>query len=83
MTSGGGGYCDCGDPEAWKQFPCCEIHTPRSSTVNDSKSFQSIIEKLPQDLVQRATELFKILIQYVSEILGVDGNELPMQFRSE
>lgn len=20
MTSGGGGYCDCGDPEAWKAF---------------------------------------------------------------
>ena len=29
MTSEGGGYCDCGDPEAWKQHPNCEIHTPK------------------------------------------------------
>lgn len=25
-TSGGGGYCDCGDKEAWKADPFCEIH---------------------------------------------------------
>ncbi|CAH1264235.1 UBR2 [Branchiostoma lanceolatum] len=25
-TSGGGGYCDCGDVEAWKQDPWCDIH---------------------------------------------------------
>lgn len=25
-TSGGGGYCDCGDKEAWKSQPTCDIH---------------------------------------------------------
>lgn len=25
-TSGGGGYCDCGDTEAWKTEPFCETH---------------------------------------------------------
>ena len=25
-TSGGGGYCDCGDPEAWKTEPFCDVH---------------------------------------------------------
>ena len=26
-TSGGnGGFCDCGDAEAWKKDPCCEVH---------------------------------------------------------
>ena len=25
-TSGGGGYCDCGDVEAWKTEPFCDIH---------------------------------------------------------
>jgi E3 ubiquitin-protein ligase UBR2 len=24
--SGGGGFCDCGDMEAWKQDPFCEDH---------------------------------------------------------
>ena len=25
-TSSGGGYCDCGDVEAWKEAPFCEKH---------------------------------------------------------
>jgi E3 ubiquitin-protein ligase UBR2 len=25
-ASGGGGYCDCGDPEAWKSEPFCDAH---------------------------------------------------------
>ena len=25
-TSGGAGYCDCGDVEAWKSEPFCDIH---------------------------------------------------------
>ena len=25
-TSGGGGYCDCGDSEAWKLDPFCDSH---------------------------------------------------------
>ena len=27
-TSGGGGYCDCGDIEAWKNDPFCSTHKP-------------------------------------------------------
>ena len=34
MTSGGGGYCDCGDPEAWKSYPYCSLHIPRNDTEN-------------------------------------------------
>ena len=25
-TSGGGGYCDCGDLEAWKSEAYCDFH---------------------------------------------------------
>ena len=25
-TSGGSGYCDCGDTEAWKDHHSCQIH---------------------------------------------------------
>ena len=25
-TSVGGGYCDCGDTEAWKEHPYCATH---------------------------------------------------------
>ena len=27
-TSGGSGFCDCGDPEAWKDGVWCEMHQP-------------------------------------------------------
>lgn len=33
-TSGGAGYCDCGDMEAWKSEPFCNVHK-RGATKND------------------------------------------------
>lgn len=46
-TSGGGGYCDCGDPEAWKQFPNCELHMPKvkSASKNPTNSETHVIKK--------------------------------------
>lgn len=34
-TSGGGGYCDCGDVEAWKSDPYCEIHDAKTKPMSD------------------------------------------------
>lgn len=31
-TSGGGGFCDCGDSEAWKKGPYCQKHTPTAQS---------------------------------------------------
>ena len=36
-TSGGGGYCDCGDPEAWKTEPFCSTHRPDTKGMEESK----------------------------------------------
>ena len=33
-TSGGGGYCDCGDQEAWKSEPFCDIHKKGINTAD-------------------------------------------------
>ena len=66
MTSGGGGYCDCGDPEAWKQHPCCELHMPKQKDQNSSSS-SDYISKLPKDIEQRATQLFSFLFDYIFE----------------
>jgi hypothetical protein len=27
-TSAGNGYCDCGDVEAFAEFPVCSLHAP-------------------------------------------------------
>jgi hypothetical protein len=29
-TSSGGGCCDCGDEEAWRQGASCELHSAKS-----------------------------------------------------
>ena len=68
MTSAGsGGYCDCGDPEAWKQHPSCDIHS--KSAAGENESPEALVEKLPGDLVQRAKQLFQYLLEFVTELL--------------
>ena len=47
-TSGGGGYCDCGDVEAWTSDPSCEIHGITSE--QDQVSSQSSKLVLPKSV---------------------------------
>lgn len=44
FASGGGGCCDCGDPEAWTSFVHCDIHKP--SEQNEMDVSQSLILKV-------------------------------------
>lgn len=83
-TSGGGGYCDCGDPEAWKSHPNCELHMPKAKGQSVEESSESYINKLPQDLAQRATELFTYLLEYIFEVMSIENKEdLPVHLKSE
>lgn len=36
-TSGGGGFCDCGDTEAWKEGPYCEKHELNTSETEEEE----------------------------------------------
>lgn len=40
-TSGGGGFCDCGDTEAWKEGPYCQKHE-----LNTSETAEEEVETL-------------------------------------
>ncbi len=84
-TSGGGGYCDCGDPEAWKQHPNCELHMPKpSSSSSQDTSADSYASKLPQDIIDRATQLFGFLLDYIFEMLSVEkDDQLPAYLRPD
>ena len=84
MTSGGGGYCDCGDPEAWKQYPNCDLHMPKGSaskakdTTVDTSSVDDYVSKLPQDIIDRATQLFGFILDYIFEMLSIEkDDQLP------
>lgn len=88
-TSGGGGYCDCGDAEAWKKHPNCDLHMPKDDAAAQQSSsllgmHSTFVNKLPIDLTQRATQLFIYLMEYVFEILAIENSkELPANLREE
>uniref|UniRef100_A0A2K6UKU0 E3 ubiquitin-protein ligase n=1 Tax=Saimiri boliviensis boliviensis TaxID=39432 RepID=A0A2K6UKU0_SAIBB len=44
-TSGGGGFCDCGDAEAWKEGPYCQKHELNTSEIEEEevKTFHKVI----------------------------------------
>ncbi|XP_072313992.1 E3 ubiquitin-protein ligase UBR1 isoform X2 [Eucyclogobius newberryi] len=76
-ASSGGGFCDCGDVEAWKIGPYCAKHDPGTATamVTDDCG-------LEPELYERAERLFRVLLQYVTDFLVWEENfELPSELQ--
>lgn len=74
-TSGGGGCCDCGDEEAWKHEPCCELHAVASQS-NDSSA-------LPDDFVDRLRFIFLTALNYAFGLLTIENLNLPSKWSDE
>ncbi|XP_034537441.1 E3 ubiquitin-protein ligase UBR2 [Notolabrus celidotus] len=74
-TSGGGGFCDCGDAEAWKKGPYCHKHTP---TDTNRHSEEDPVALLPADMVARGYSIFSIILKYAVDMLTWDQeDQLP------
>uniref|UniRef100_A0AAV2JE81 E3 ubiquitin-protein ligase n=1 Tax=Knipowitschia caucasica TaxID=637954 RepID=A0AAV2JE81_KNICA len=77
-ASSGGGFCDCGDVEAWKIGPYCSQHDPGTSTamVTDDCALEPM-------LYERAERLFRVLLRYVTDFLVWEEHfELPSELQS-
>lgn len=75
-TSSGGGCCDCGDPEAWKKDPFCNIH------LAGIQAKESLGNKLPEDIAERATATFEAVLKYCYELLSLEHTPgLPADLR--
>ncbi|KAG8449458.1 hypothetical protein GDO86_016202 [Hymenochirus boettgeri] len=61
-SSLGGGFCDCGDTEAWKTGPYCKIHEPGASD-------QTTDFRLSEELLDQAKKVFPLVIQYIMDML--------------
>ncbi|XP_043930148.1 E3 ubiquitin-protein ligase UBR1 [Protopterus annectens] len=61
-TSCGGGYCDCGDIEAWKMGPVCENHESGGAESNPQC-------ELEDGLSERCRMLFSILLHYAVDMM--------------
>ncbi|XP_039992591.1 E3 ubiquitin-protein ligase UBR1 isoform X2 [Xiphias gladius] len=68
-ASSGGGFCDCGDVEAWKIGPCCSKHDPGAATAMVTD--ESVLEP---ELYERAEKLFRVLLRYVTDFLVWEEN---------
>ncbi|GLH05833.1 E3 ubiquitin-protein ligase UBR1 [Gryllus bimaculatus] len=69
-TSGGGGCCDCGDTEAWKTEPFCDMHMPDHEEAQDQK-------RLPEELLERARVLFAAVLKYAYKLLTLEHTPYP------
>ena len=79
-TSIGGGYCDCGDPEAWKENAHCSLHMP----APDAASVDPLAN-VPLDIQKRARQVFSAVLKYSYELLTLDTfMKLPgdLQYKS-
>ncbi|XP_017164327.1 E3 ubiquitin-protein ligase UBR2 [Poecilia reticulata] len=65
-TSGGGGFCDCGDAEAWKTGPSCQNHTPADQ---NRESEEDPVSLLPPAVEERSSSIFSIILQYAVDLL--------------
>ncbi|KAM4013622.1 E3 ubiquitin-protein ligase UBR1 isoform 1-T1 [Anomaloglossus baeobatrachus] len=75
-TSTGGGFCDCGDTEAWKSGPSCKIH--ESVASDEDTGF-----RLTEELLSHTRKLFPVLTQYIVDMLvKEDPENLPVYLKS-
>uniref|UniRef100_A0A087XHK6 E3 ubiquitin-protein ligase n=1 Tax=Poecilia formosa TaxID=48698 RepID=A0A087XHK6_POEFO len=65
-TSGGGGFCDCGDAEAWKTGPSCQNHTPADQ---NRETEEDPVSLLPPAVEERSCSIFSIILQYAVDLL--------------
>ncbi|GCC35536.1 hypothetical protein chiPu_0014021 [Chiloscyllium punctatum] len=73
-SSYGGGFCDCGDVEAWKTGPACKMHEHGASEDSVNSASQ-----LPVGLAERAQQLFTIIFRYIIDMLiWTEDKELPL-----
>ncbi|XP_048393035.2 E3 ubiquitin-protein ligase UBR1 isoform X2 [Stegostoma tigrinum] len=73
-SSNGGGFCDCGDVEAWKTGPACKMHEHGVSEDSANPASQ-----LPVGLAERTQQLFTIIFRYIVDMLiWTEDKELPL-----
>ncbi|CAH2328512.1 E3 ubiquitin- ligase UBR1 isoform X3 [Pelobates cultripes] len=61
-SSMGGGFCDCGDTEAWKTGPYCKIHEPGS--LKEDTGF-----RLSEALLAQTRKVFPVIIRFIVDML--------------
>ncbi len=76
-TSCGGGYCDCGDVEAFSQFPHCDFHGSAAAAAGggggSGKQAADPLRNVPQDIQDRTKHVFASVMRYAYDMLTTDS----------
>jgi E3 ubiquitin-protein ligase UBR2 len=64
-TSRGGGYCDCGDAEAFRAHVHCATHMVAAGAADPLQHF-------PAGIQTRAKQVFSCVMKYIHEILTTE-----------
>uniref|UniRef100_A0A8C4XR57 E3 ubiquitin-protein ligase n=1 Tax=Falco tinnunculus TaxID=100819 RepID=A0A8C4XR57_FALTI len=75
-SSTGGGFCDCGDTEAWKAGPLCTKHEPGASgSPKENSECQ-----LNEEIMEHSRRVFPSVIKYIVDMLiWEEEKELPLE----
>lgn len=77
-TSSGGGYCDCGDTEAWRNGSCCVLHQPRPvSKSGDQTGASSASEQQSNDVTVNRTDEIDTTLSQEIDMLREHIDSLP------
>lgn len=89
-TSVGGGYCDCGDTEAWRQAPRCSLHqcdaTASALLLDPTARKKAALDRLDRiaavNMGDRCRIVIEAVLNYAQELLGSNTNlNLPADLK--
>ncbi|XP_057372526.1 E3 ubiquitin-protein ligase UBR2-like isoform X1 [Daphnia carinata] len=89
-TSVGGGYCDCGDTEAWRQAPRCSLHqcdaTASALLLDPTARKKAALDRLDRiaavNMADRCRFVIEAVLKYAQELLGSNTNlNLPVDLK--
>ncbi|VDK79468.1 unnamed protein product [Litomosoides sigmodontis] len=75
-ASGGNGYCDCGDVEAWKEHPTCKLHEANNSEKDSQVT--DVPAEITEQAETRIRSLTRIILRFSTKIVcWRDESTLP------
>ena len=80
MSSGNGGCCDCGDPEAWRMPVNCAIHAADSSKGTGKAREGS---QLPAELLESISMTIGRTFDYICDVISCSPEQLRLQKTEE
>ncbi|KAH9526728.1 E3 ubiquitin-protein ligase ubr1, variant 2 [Dermatophagoides farinae] len=77
------GYCDCGDPEAWKCDAICSLHAAKRTTDSDLSAILSLMtEQEFNNILIRLRIVIHYVLDYIYLLLKWNQTDLPKRLQT-